>query len=105
MPVGTGSIAAADRDPVQEGMIVVAQNRDYPVSPGKIMDLFQRLFRATPPVDEISEIHDNVNRAKRIAKFRGPYAGHQGFKRGSICMHIGKNDCTHTVSETIGSSF
>lgn len=105
MTVGTGSIAAADRDPVQVGMIVVAQNRDYPVSPGKGLDLFQRLFWATSPVDEIAEVHYHVNRAKRVIKCRIPYAGHQGFKRGSICMHIGKNDCTHTVSETIGSTF
>ena len=62
MAVGACRIAPADKDPVKERMIVVAKHGDETEFPRQGMDLLKGFLGTVPPVEEIPEIDQYVNR-------------------------------------------
>jgi len=65
-------IASAYLDPVQERVIVVAEDRLQLIFMGECMDHFQRFAGPISPVNEISEVDKDLDRAEYLPEQRGP---------------------------------
>jgi hypothetical protein len=105
VPVRARRIAAADHDTVKVRMVVVPENRDKPALMGQRVDLFKGLLWPAPPVEEVSQVDEKIDRPECLSEYRCPDAGRKRPDRCNVSMHIGKDYCTHTVRKSIGVSF
>ena len=64
-------IAPADKKTVEIGMVMVPEDRYEPVFPGQGMDLLKSLLGPVTAVEEITEIDEDINRAKGFTEMTG----------------------------------
>ena len=65
------SIAAAHKETVKVGMVMVPEDRYEPVLLGQDMDFLKSFLWPVAAVEEIAEINQDINRAKHFTEERG----------------------------------
>jgi hypothetical protein len=69
--IGARGITPAHKETVEIRMVMVPEDRYEPVLPGQGMDFLKSFLGPVTPVEEITEINEDINRAKNITEQRG----------------------------------
>jgi hypothetical protein len=65
-------IASAYEETMEVSMVMVPEDRYETVFPGQGMDLLESFLGPVTPMNEIAQIHENIDRAECFKKQRGP---------------------------------
>jgi len=100
--IGACSIAPADKETMEVGMVVVPKDGYEPVLPGQGMDLLKSFLRPVTAMKEVAKIDQHINRPECFLELRGFYASCKCTDCNRIRVHVRKDYCTHTGTKNIG---